>query len=199
VSERVILASASVARRRLLEAAGLIFETSPSKVDEEEVKAGLREEGADALDAAETLAELKALKVSRRQGAALVIGADQMLECGGVWFDKPGSAEAVAGHLDRLAGRRHRLATAVVVCRDGERIWHHRAEAWLTMRRLSPQFVADYVAAVGSEVAASVGAYQLEGRGAQLFTAVEGDHFVVQGLPLLPLLGFLRDRGVLQA
>lgn len=197
MADEVVLASGSAARRRLLEDAGLAFRVMPPAVDEAAVKESLRAEGADTLDAAEALAEVKALQVSRKLPEALTVGADQMLDCEGAWFDKPADLEAVAEHLRRLSGRRHRLATAVVVCREGRRIWHHRAEAWLTMRRLSERFVADYVAAVGEEVRSSVGAYQLERRGAQLFTAVEGDHFVVQGLPLLPLLAFLRDRGVL--
>lgn len=193
----LVLASGSATRRRLLESAGVTFRVQPSGVDEEEVKRSLRARGADALDVAETLAEIKALQVGSSQPHALVIGADQMLDCQGVWFDKPSSTKAVADHLRRLMGRSHRLATAAVICSDGRRIWHHRAEAWLSMRSLSEAFVKDYVERFGEEVCGSIGAYRLEEIGAQLFSAVEGDHFVIQGLPLLPLLGFLRERGVL--
>ncbi len=198
MSEVLVLASGSGTRRRLLEAAGVPFRQIAPAVDEGAVKESLQAEGADAMDAAEALAEVKARQISLREPEALVVGADQMLDCEGRWFDKPVSAEAVAGHLQALAGRRHRLSTAAVICLAGTRIWHQRAEAWLTMRRLSPAFIADYVARFGERVKESVGAYQLEAEGVQLFTAVEGDHFTIQGLPLLPLLGFLRDRGVLQ-
>ncbi len=198
MAEEVILASGSQTRRRLLEAAGVPFRVLPSSVDEAEVKESLQAQDADALDAAEALAEVKARQVSVREPGALVIGADQMLDCDGLWFDKPVDAAAVAGHLRHLAGRQHRLSTAAVVCLGGERIWHYRAEAWLTMRPLSEAYIAAYVDAVGEEVRSSVGAYQLEAVGVQLFTAIEGDHFVIQGLPLLPLLAFLRERGVMQ-
>ncbi len=197
MSEELILASGSGTRRRLLEAAGVPFRQLPPQVDESEVKESLKAEGADAMDAAEALAEVKARQISLREPAGLVIGADQMLDCEGDWFDKPLDAAAVAGHLERLQGRRHRLSTAAVICLGGQRIWHQRSEAWLTMRRLSPGFIADYVQHFGERAKESVGAYQLEAEGVQLFTAVEGDHFTIQGLPLLPLLGFLRDRGVL--
>lgn len=197
VNEELILASGSATRRRLLEAAGLTFRVAPPRVDEGEVKESLAASGATAPEAAEALAEIKARQVSLSEAGALVVGADQMLDCEGSWFDKPESREAVADHLRRLSGRRHRLSTAAVVCLDGQRIWHQRAEAWLTMRPLSDDYIDGYVAAVGDQVQGSVGAYQLEGLGVQLFTKVEGDHFVIFGLPLLPLLGFLRDRGVL--
>ncbi len=197
MSDVLILASGSATRRRLLEAAGVPFRQVPPAVDESEIKESLQAEGIDALEAAEALAEVKARQVSLREPGALVLGADQMLDCEGHWYDKPVDAAAVAGHLESLAGRRHRLATAAVVCLAGQRIWHQRAEAWLTMRSLSPAFVADYVARHGEDAKGSVGAYRLEAEGAQLFTKVEGDHFTIQGLPLLPLLEFLRDRGML--
>lgn len=197
MSEELILASASGTRRRLLEAAGVAFRQCPPAVDEGAVKDSLKAEGADAMDAAEALAEVKARQIALREPHALVVGADQMLDCEGDWFDKPVDAAAVAQHLERLQGRRHRLSTAAVICLGGQRIWHQRVEAWLTMRRLSPAFIAGYVSAYGARAKESVGGYQLEAEGVQLFTAVEGDHFTIQGLPLLALLGFLRDRGVL--
>ena len=193
----LVLASGSATRRRLLESAGVTFRVQSSGVDEEEVKRSLRARGADALDVAETLAEIKALQIGLREPDALVVGADQMLDCEGAWFDKPSGSVAVADHLRRLMARRYRLSTAAVVCSGGRRIWHHRAEAWLSMRSLSEAFVKDYVERFGEEVCSTVGAYRLEEAGAQLFSAIEGDYFVIQGLPLLPLLGFLRERGVL--
>ncbi len=192
----IILASESRSRRELLQHAGLHFRAQPARIDETEVKASLRAEQADAAAAAETLAELKAIKVSRYAPGALVIGADQILECEGRWFDKPPDRAGAAAHLRALVGKTHALVTAVCVVRDGVRIWHHREAAYLTMRPLDAAFIESYLDAAGPEVLETVGAYRLEGLGAQLFTKVSGDYFTVLGLPLLPLLGFLREHGV---
>ncbi|GAB5468796.1 MAG: Maf family protein [Rhodospirillales bacterium] len=197
MTESLVLASGSATRRSLLEAAGVEFLVKPPGVDEEAVKQSLQAEGADAMDAAEALAEVKARQISQSHAGALVIGADQMLDCEGRWFDKPADVAGVGDHLRALRGRRHRLSTAAVICLDGQRIWHQRSEAWLTMRKLSDAFIADYVLRFGEGARSSVGAYRLEREGVQLFTQVSGDHFVILGLPLLPLLGFLRARGVL--
>lgn len=194
---RLVLASQSSARRKLLANAGVIFDCDAAQLDETAVTDSLRAEGATPEQAAETLAELKALRVSRRHPGALVIGADQMLDCDGRWFDKPDSAAQAAAQLRALAGRTHRLLAALVVVRDGQRLWHHLAEARLTMRPLGDAFIDSYLAEAGDAVFRSVGAYQLEGRGAQLFSRVEGDYFTVLGLPLLPLLDFLRNHGTL--
>ncbi len=194
---RLILASASRSRAAVLRQAGLAALSEPAQVDEAEVKAGLKAEGAGAREIAEALAELKAQKVSRRRPGAIAIGADQMLECEKVWFDKPIDLEQAAAHLRALSGQTHRLISAVCVVRDGVRLWHHIAEARLTMRPLSEDFIADYLTAVGPAALSSVGAYQLEGLGAQLFTRVEGDYFTILGLPLLPLMDFLRNHGVI--
>lgn len=193
----VVLASASPSRRRLLGNAGVDCRFDASAVDEEELKASFRAEGTSAAETAEALAELKARHVSRRHPGALVIGADQMLDCEGTWFDKPPDLAHAAGHLRALSGRRHSLWSAVCVVRDDQRLWHHVEEARLTMRRLDEDFIRDYLAAVGPEACSSVGAYQLEGRGAQLFSRIEGDYFTILGLPLLPLLDFLRNNGVI--
>ena len=193
----LILASASRSRATVLRQAGLTAQSEPAQVDEAEVKAGLKAEGASARQIAETLAELKAQKVSRRWPGAVVVGADQILECENVWFDKPIDLDQAAGHLRSLSGKTHRLISAICVVRDGVRLWHHIAEAHLTMRPLSEGFIADYLAAVGPAALTSVGAYQLEGLGAQLFTRVEGDYFTILGLPLLPLMDFLRNHGVI--
>jgi septum formation protein len=125
-----------------------------------------------------------------------VLGCDQMLECGGVWFDKPPDRAHAAAHLRALAGKTHRLVSAVVAYRKMVRVWHHVDSAKLVMRPLSDSFIESYLDRAGDDARASVGAYQLESLGAQLFTRVEGDYFTVLGLPLLPLLGFLRANGV---
>ena len=195
----LVLASASKARRVLLEAAGLEILTDPAAVDEAAVKASLASEGAGSEDIALALAELKALRVSQRHPGLIVLGADQILECEGQRFDKPEDLAAARAQLRALEGRCHRLISALVALRDGQRLWHHCGEALLTMRRFSEAFLESYLATAGPTLLDSVGAYQLEGRGAQLFTRVEGDYFTVLGLPLLPLLDFLRLQGELAA
>ncbi len=192
----VVLASASRPRLELLRCAGVDLRAEPARVDEAEVKASLLAEKADAAAAAETLAELKAHKVSRRAPGALVIGADQILECDGRWFDKPPDRAAAAEHLRALSGKTHALVTAACVVRDGIRIWHHREAPQLTMRPFDEAFIESYLDAAGPGILQTVGAYQLEGLGAQLFSRVSGDYFTILGLPLLPLLGFLREHGV---
>lgn len=192
----VVLASASRSRLQLLRCAGLQLRAEPARIDEAEVKISLLAEQADAAAAAETLAELKARKVSRRAPGALVIGADQILDCEGQWFDKPPDRATAAAHLRALGGRTHTLATVACVVRDGVRIWHQREAPRLTMRPLDEAFIESYLDAAGPRVLETVGAYQLEGLGAQLFTKVSGDYFTILGLPLLPLLGFLREHGV---
>lgn len=192
----LVLASTSASRRDLLVRAGVAVRADPPRVDEDGVKAALRAEQASAAQAAETLAELKAQRVARRHPGALVVGADQVLECAGRWFDKPADTSQAAADLRALSGRRHTLLTGACVVRDGTRLWHHNAVAHLTMRPLSEAFVEQYVGSLGEAACTSVGAYQVEGLGAQLFTRVEGDYFSILGLPLLPLLEFLREHGV---
>lgn len=194
----LVLASGSAARRRMLEAAGLVFAVELPRVDEEEEKARLRARGVPALEQATGLAEVKALSVSLEQDG-LVIGADQMLAVGDEVLDKPRSVEEARTHLERLRGRTHELITAVVVAREGQIIWRCTEIPRLSMREFSDAFLADYLARAGEATLHSVGAYQLEGLGAQLFERVEGDYFSVLGLPLLPLLAFLREQGVAPA
>jgi septum formation protein len=196
---RVILASTSPSRAAILRHAGVGFAPVAPHVDEAAVKAALRAENATAAACAETLAELKAVKVSRQFPEALVIGGDQMLDCEGAWFDKPIDLAAARRQLLALRGKRHRLLNSLVVALDGARIWHFADGAGLTMRPFSEPFLDDYLAAVGEAALHSVGAYQLEGRGSQLFAKIEGDFFSVLGLPLLPLLAFLREHGVLRS
>ncbi len=192
----VVLASASRSRLELLRHAGVQLRAEPARVDEAGIKTSLRAEQADAAAAAETLAELKATRVSQRVPGALVIGGDQILECEGHWFDKPPDRVRAAEHLRALGGKTHALVTAACVVHDGVRIWHHREAPRLTMRPLDEAFIESYLEAAGPEVLETVGAYRLEGLGAQLFTKVSGDYFTILGLPLLPLLGFLREHGV---
>jgi len=193
----LILASASAARQNLLRQAGLEAAAMPAYVDEAAVKAAAKADGWEAAELALALAELKARRISAKFPAALVIGADQLLVCGDDWFDKPADLAAAAADLALLSGKTHTLPTAVCVYRGGAMVWHHVATPSLTMRKLSPGFIAEYLAAEGSEVCGCVGAYRLEGPGSQLFTRIEGDFFTIIGLPLLPLLGYFRQAKVM--
>ena len=193
----VILASASAARATLLRAAGVPIVVDAAAIDEAEVKASLRASRAEPAAVAETLAELKAVRVSRRHLGGLVIGADQVLECEGALFDKPADLAAAREQLLALRGRRHRLVSAAVLVRDGQRIWHHIGLADLTMRAFGTEFLDRYLQSAGDAALSSVGGYQLEGMGAQLFARVDGDYFTILGLPLLPLLDILREHGLL--
>jgi septum formation protein len=195
----LLLASASPTRRRLLEQAGLEFSAEAAPVDEEEAKLALEGEGADGPALAEALAELKAVAVARRHPGAFVIGADQVLDCEGRRYDKPRDLAAARTQLMALRGRSHQLISAVVVVRDGQRLWHHIDRAKLTMRPFSPAFLDDYLARAMPGILSSVGAYQLEALGAQLFSRIEGDYFTILGLPLLPLLDFLRPHDLVPA
>ncbi len=192
---KLVLASASAARATLLRRAGVEFVVEAAAVDEDEVRRSVRAEGSGAARAAETLAELKASRVSRRRPDCLVIGVDQILDCDGVWFDKPPDVEAARRDLLALSGRAHTQVTAVCVVGAGTVLWRHTERARLVMRAFSEDFLASYLAAVGDAVLGCAGAYQLEGLGAQLFAEVDGDYFSILGLPLLPLLGFLRGHG----
>jgi septum formation protein len=182
----------------VLRAAGVPVIVDAAAVDEIEVKASLRAAQASAAAIAETLAELKARRVSRRHHGNLVIGADQVLQCDAAVFDKPADLSEARRQLLALRGRRHQLLSAVVLVRDGQRLWHHVGRADLSMRQFSDRFVDDYLRSAGDAALASVGAYQIEGVGAQLFASIDGDYFTVLGLPLLPLLHILREHGVLQ-
>lgn len=195
----IILASASRARRAMLESAGVSLTVDVAAVDEDAMKQAMRVETNSPGRVAETLAELKAVRVSARHPGALVIGADQMLDQDGLWFDKPKTTEEARAQLMSLRHRTHRLTSAVVAVRDGRRVWYHTDQALLTMRNFSDSFLDHYLETVGDAVRSSVGAYQLEGLGAQLFLSAEGDFFTILGLPLLPLLDFLRENGELMS
>lgn len=191
----LILASTSKARADLLRNAGVTFQTKPALVDEEEVKAALRAEGAPPRDQADILAEMKALSVSRTTPGALVLGADQILDQSGEAFDKPTSREGARDQLIRLRGARHELLSAAVIARDGEPIWRHIGCARLHMRPFTDAFLDDYLDQMGDTVTSTVGGYMLEGLGAQLFSHIDGDYFTILGLPLIETLGFLRLHG----
>jgi septum formation protein len=196
--EALILASASVIRRRLLEQAGVAVTIEPAAVDETAIKESCRRQGTPIEICAEILAEMKAQRISKNYPEALVLGADQMLECGDVWFDKPSDRAAAAAQLRDLRGNTHVLMTSIVAMRGGRRLWHCTDRARLTMRCFSDEFLSSYLDRAGDLVLASVGAYQLEGLGAQLFDRIQGDYFTILGLPLLPLLDFLRSQGIVR-
>ena len=195
---RLVLASASSARRSLLEAAGLAFEVLPADIDE----AGITQRAIAACTSprgiAEMLANAKAEAVGARRPDCVVIGADQVLALEGEIFDKPQDLAAARQHLARLRGKVHILHTAAALAVDGKSVWSGVEEARLAMRSFTDAFLAGYVASAGPGICRSVGAYEIEGRGIQLFERIDGDHFSIIGLPLLALLGELRRRGVLE-
>ena len=193
----LILASASPARSAMLEAAGVPVTADPARIDEGAVRTAMESEAAPPRDLADTLADLKACRVSARHPGALVLGADQVLVIEGEVLAKAATMEEAAEHLRMLRGRTHLLLSAAVIARDGAPIWRHVGQARLVMRPFSDAFLAEYLAGAGEDVLGSVGCYHLEGRGAQLFARVDGDYFTVLGLPLLEVLGFLRAQGVL--
>lgn len=196
----VILASSSPARARLLTAAGVPFTTVPALVDEVGLRDALRGEGVRVEDAATALAEMKAAHVAARAPeAAIVLGSDQILELDGDWLEKPANRPAARVQLERMRGRRHHLISAVVAFRGGSRVWHDVDRATLAIRPFGDAFLDRYLDAAGDSVLGCVGAYQLEGVGAQLMARVDGAQATVLGMPLLPLLQFLRDQGVLPA
>lgn len=194
----LVLASGSTIRSALLTNAGIGFETDPPELDERAAERPLLEAGAMPEDIAVALAMAKASLISERRPGDLVIGADQVLEFEGERLTKPGDMEAARRMLLRLAGRTHLLHSAVAAARNGQIVWHHVETPRLTMRKLEPGTIGRYLAATGDAALSSVGAYQVEGHGIQLFDRIEGDYFAILGLPLLPLLAFLRSEGVVE-
>ena len=195
MAPRLVLASASPFRKALLDNAGLSFSIEPAQVDERAIEETL--EGLEAGDVATILAEAKAQDVSGRNPGAIVIGSDQTLSLGGEILHKPADMDQARRRLLALSGRTHELNSAVVLARDGETIWRHLSVARMTMRKLDPGFIGRHLSNVGDRALGSVGAYQLEGEGIQLFERFEGDYFTIIGLPLLPLLAELRDLGAI--
>lgn len=194
---QLVLASASTTRKTVLENAGLRVEAVAAYIDEDEIKRGAKAEGLSAGETALILAELKATRVARTRPESLVIGCDQLLVCNDIWFDKPADLAAASDHLKTLRGQTHTLETAIVCMRHGQVIWHHLARPKLTMRPFSDGFLEQYLQVEADFVTTSVGAYRLEGLGVQLFDKVEGEHAAILGVPLLALLGFLRQHSVL--
>ncbi len=196
MKRKIVLASASASRAALMENVGIVVEKDPAAINEDDVKNSFRKRNGTAVQVAEALAEIKAQHVSRRHNDAYVIGADQMMQCDGLWFDKPENLNRARAHLMALRGKTHELLSAVCVARNGRCVWRHMETAQLTMRPVSDRFLDEYFASVGEKACLSVGAYQLEGWGARLFSRIEGDYFSILGLPLLPLLGFLMNEGL---
>ena len=193
---KVTLASGSSSRRALLANAGVIADAVKPNIDEAPIRDRMRADRISIRDQAMELAELKALKVSQgREG--LVIGGDQMLALGDTAFDKPADLAGARAHLEALSGQSHRLETAIAVAENGQIVWKHLARPKLTMRALSEAFITSYIDQCGEALLQTVGAYQLESLGSQLFSEIEGDYFSILGLPLLPLLDYLRVRGML--
>lgn len=193
---QIVLASGSESRRSLLAGAGVQAKSVRPNVDEEMARTAFRQDGLKIRDQAMRLAELKAQKVSLRE-PGLVIGGDQMLNLEETAFDKPKNLADARNHLVEMSGKTHVLETALVVYENGQSVWRHLARPKLSMRTLSPEFIDNYIAETGEAVLSTVGAYKLEELGAQLFSRIEGDYFSILGLPLFPLLDYLRERGVL--
>ena len=191
----IILASQSASRKAMLTAAGVAFEAVPAHLDERAIEAGLN--GAPPGDVSRALAAAKAVAVSRENSGALVLGSDSLVEVSGRRYDKPASRAAAAEHLRAFSGHVMRLHSAAALARDGEAIWQCDAMASLYVIEMSEAFIAAYLDAEWPAVAGCVGVFRIEGRGVQLFEAIEGDHFTVLGMPLLPVLGALRDLGEL--
>lgn len=195
----LILASQSPFRRMLMDNAGLAFETEAADLDERAIETALAAGNPTPPEIAQALAIEKAVNVARRNPGALVIGSDQTLSLEGRVFHKPADMAEAKTHLQAMSGRTHSLNCGIALVRDGETLWSHISIAHLTMRPLSGNFIDRHLARVGPRVLASVGAYQLEGEGVQLFERIDGDYFTILGLPLLPLLAKLRDLGAIDA
>ena len=193
---KVILASQSASRRAMLDAAGVAYEALPAHVDEDAVKAAMA--GAKPRDLADALAELKAVKVSGLQSAALVLGSDSLVALAdGTLLDKPTDRANAATHLRAMSGGRHDIVSAAVLAQGGRPVWRHVEVAKLHVRPLSEDFIDSYLDAEWPAIAGCVGCFRIEGPGVQLFDRILGDHFTVLGMPLLQVLGQLRVLGVM--
>lgn len=190
-----LLASGSHIRAELLRNAGLEITVQPPRVDEEAVKQALLAEAAPPRDVADALAELKARKISEKHPGALVLGCDQVLEFDGQLISKPDSPDQALTQLKAMRGKRHKLLSAAVICRNGQPEWRHVGQVRLVMRESSDAYLKDYVARNWDSIRHAVGAYKLEEEGVRLFTQIDGDYFTVLGMPLLELLNYLTLRG----
>jgi septum formation protein len=199
MTSSLVLASASPFRRALLENAGLVFEAKAAEIDERALEKPLEDKGAAPETVALELAEAKARDVARYFADALVIGSDQTMSLGSRVYHKPKTMAEAAAHLLSLSGQTHRLNSAVVLLRGEDVIWRHVSSSHMTVRPLTADFVERHLERVGEKALSSVGAYQLEGEGIQLFEKIEGDYFTILGLPMLPLLAKLRELGTIDA
>jgi len=197
MSDAIVLASGSPFRKKMLADAGLDFIQDRPQIDERAVEKAVEGSGLTPEDLASILAEAKALDVSQRHPGKIVIGTDQTLSLGDEVLHKPKDMEEARRRLLALSGKTHQLNSAIVLVRDGEVLWRHVGIARLTMRQLDPGFIGRHLSRVGDKALSSVGAYQIEGEGIQLFESIEGDHFTIVGLPLLPLLDQLRHLGAI--
>ena len=193
---RVILASGSFIRQKLMTDAGLNFEVIAKAVDESAIKDAMLADSARLRDIADALAEAKSMRVSRVE-PGLVIGADQIMVMDDQLFDKPKDIDEARERLKLMRGKTHYLMGAVVICENGAPVWRYMARTKLKMRDFSDAFLEDYLVKEGEQVTKSVGAYRFEGLGAQLFSHVEGDFFSILGLSLLPVMDYLRTRGAI--
>ena len=196
---QITLASTSQIRASMLAAAGVPVRTEPARIDEEAVRAALEAEGSGPRDIADVLAEMKAARVSHRHPDDFVIGCDQILVCDGQIYSKPDGIDAARAQLRRLRGRKHTLFSAVVLYHQRRPEWRHVGEASLTMRDFSDAYLESYLQRNQACVTSSVGGYMVEQEGIRLFSAIDGDHFTILGMPLLPLLAQLGIRGVIEA
>ena len=197
MTTRIILASASPFRLAMLRNAGIETEANPSRIDERAVEEAVGDAAISPENLAWILAEAKAEEVSERFPGALVIGSDQTLSLGDEVLHKAADMEEARRRLLKLSGKTHHLNSAVVLARDGKALWGHVSVANMTMRKLDPAYVGRYLSRVGDQVLRSVGVYQIEGEGIQLFDSIEGDHFTIVGMPLLPLVAELRRLGAI--
>lgn len=195
----LVLASQSASRRAMLDAAGVTYEALPARIDEEAIQAGLEMTGAKARDIVDALAEAKAMKLSMRLGNALVLGSDSMVALDGHFYNKPGSRAEAEAHLRAFSGKPMELWSAAVIAERGQPVWRHVDKAILHVRPLSDAFIADYLEAEWPAIGQCAGCFRIEGRGVQLFSKINGNQFTILGMPLLPVLDYLRTRKVLTA
>jgi septum formation protein len=194
----IILASQSASRRAMLDAAGVHYDAVPAHVDEDAAKAALLAEGRLPRDIADALAELKAVKVAQAHPTALVLGSDSVMALAtGALLDKPTDRATARRHLESMSGGRHQLISAAVIAEQGRPVWRHVDRAWLTVRPLSPAFIENYLDAEWPAIAQCVGCFRIEAAGVTLFDQIEGNHFTILGMPLVPILGYLRQRGAM--
>jgi septum formation protein len=197
MNAKLILASKSIHRKNLMENAGLVFDICPAAIDERAIEAAIENTGTLPKEVALILASAKALDVSQQNSDSYVIGSDQTLSLGDEMFHKPDDMEQARRTLLKLSGKTHSLNSAISIAKDGETLWQHVSIAELTMRDMSPDYIGRHLAKAGDDVLSSVGAYQLEQHGINLFEKIDGDFFTIVGLPMLPLLAKLRELNII--